>query len=319
MSNVPRLSIGLPVYNGEQYLAASLDALLAQTFDDFELVVSDNASADGTEEICRDYAERDPRLRYVRQPSNIGMAGNHNVVFALSRGELFKWASHDDLYAPTLLERCVEALDEHPDAVLSHSYVAMIEGSEPALARAIEYPLTSSSDSPSERFRSLLFDNGGDDDYGIMRADMLRRVHPYDSYYRADRTIMADVALQGRFVQVPEWLYFRRDHPGRSSNERSVRAQCAIYDAKRADRLRHPILRLYAEYVWAYVSMIRRAPVSAVERRRCFKHLAAWGTNRMAPWTAPWTDREHRPPEVERALIRVSDVLPGYHPSTESL
>ena len=110
----PRLSIGLPVYNGENYLAESLDALLGQSFEDFELIISDNASTDGTAAISRRYERLDSRVRYVRQPRNVGLAPNHNIVVEQARGELFKWASHDDVYGRELLERCVVALDENP-------------------------------------------------------------------------------------------------------------------------------------------------------------------------------------------------------------
>ena len=85
-SPAPTLSVGLPVYNGERYLAESLDALLAQTYADFELIISDNASTDGTAEICREYAARDPRIRYVRQPVNVGAGPNHNLLVPLARG-----------------------------------------------------------------------------------------------------------------------------------------------------------------------------------------------------------------------------------------
>ena len=129
MNAVPRLTIGLPVYNGENYLAESLDALLGQTFEDFELIISDNASTDATADICRRYEQLDSRVSYFRQPRNIGLAPNHNFVVEQARGELFKWASDDDLYARDLLERCVEALDENPDVVLAHSWTAMIDGS----------------------------------------------------------------------------------------------------------------------------------------------------------------------------------------------
>src|SRR5580692_5215252 len=99
MNAVPRLSIGLPVYNGEDYLAESLDALLGQTYTDFELIISDNASTDATADICRMYQEKDGRIRYIRQPNNSGSAPNHNFVSDVSHGDLFKWAGADDLYA----------------------------------------------------------------------------------------------------------------------------------------------------------------------------------------------------------------------------
>src|SRR5215472_3946539 len=105
MNAAPRLSIGLPVYNGEDYLAESLEALLGQSYEDFELIISDNASTDSTADICRRYEKQDSRIRYVRQPRNIGAGPNHNYVVRHARGELFKWAAHDDLYARDLLKR----------------------------------------------------------------------------------------------------------------------------------------------------------------------------------------------------------------------
>ena len=139
---VPRLSIGLPVYNGGRYLADSLDALLGQSYEDFELIISDNASTDDTSEICRHYESQDARIRYCRQARNIGLSPNHNFVVEAAQGELFKWASYDDLYARELLERCVEALDERPDVVLAHSWTAHIDESDAVFAAPV-YPLTS--------------------------------------------------------------------------------------------------------------------------------------------------------------------------------
>src|SRR5215470_10607997 len=201
MNAVPRLSIGLPVYNGESYLAESLDALLGQTYEDFELIISDNASADGTADICRRYGKRDSRIRYVRQARNIGAAPNHNFVFRESRGELFKWAAADDLYARDLLRHCVDALDEYPDVVLAHSWTAAVD-STGDVTQALEYPLDTDSPRAPERFRSLLFGladddslNRADDSYGVIRADVLRRVAPLNSYYHADRVMVPELAL----------------------------------------------------------------------------------------------------------------------------
>uniref|UniRef100_UPI000A3C8073 glycosyltransferase family 2 protein n=1 Tax=Streptomyces africanus TaxID=231024 RepID=UPI000A3C8073 len=243
MTDRPRLSIGLPVYNGEEYLAESLDALLGQTYEDFELVVSDNASTDGTEDICRKYAVQDSRIRYLRLPRNIGATPNHNRVFAECRGELFKWASHDDLYARDLLRRCVEALDEQPDVILAHADQAVIDADGQV---KVPYAYTLATDSPHapERFRSLLFEPGGDDFYGVIRADVLRRVKPMDSYHHADRTFVAEITLHGRFHQVPELLYFRRDHPNRAERANpSKRSRCVNLDPRRAGLL-HPTPRL---------------------------------------------------------------------------
>ena len=212
MSTVPRLTIGLPVYNGERYLAESLDSLLAQTFEDYELIISDNASTDGTADICRRYEKQDSRVRYVRQLRNIGSSPNHNFVATEGRGQLFKWASHDDVYAPELLSRCVEALDEYPQVVLAHAWTAQIDNSG-SVTKAFEYPLATGSERAPERFRSMLFGQGGDDYYGVIRARTVRAIAPQDSYHHSDRTIVAEMSLYGPFYQVPDWLYFRRVPP----------------------------------------------------------------------------------------------------------
>jgi glycosyltransferase involved in cell wall biosynthesis len=308
MNSIPRLSIGLPVYNGENYLAESLDALLGQSYDDFELIISDNASIDGTADICRHYMRQDSRISYVRQPRNIGCAPNHNFVVEQSRGELFKWASHDDLYARDLLERCVEALDEYPHVVLAHSWTAMIDSSR-AVTKAVKYPLATASLRAPDRFRSALFDKGGDDDGGVIRMDVLRRVRPHDSYHHADRTIVTEIGLYGAFYQVPDWLYFRRDHPERAERAcPTVRTRCANLDPRRADRLRHPVLRLYAEYIWGYAAAIRRAPLSPADRRECYGHLARWVASRALPKSVRGAGEA---PSVAEAVISVDAVVTG--------
>jgi glycosyltransferase involved in cell wall biosynthesis len=279
MRTAPRLSIGLPVYNGEKYLAESLDALLGQSYEDFELIISDNASTDGTAEICRPYLKQDPRIRYIRQPHNIGAAPNHNFVVGKARGELFKWTSADDLYGRDLLKCCVDALDEYPRVVLAHTWTALIDSSG-LVTEAIEYPLATASSRAPDRFRSMLYGKAGDDSYGVIRAEVLRRTSLHDSYHHADRTITAEFALHGPFYQVPDWLFFRRDNPEQLF---TIRERCAYMDPRRANRLRYPVARLYGEYAWAYIRMIRQAPLSAAERKECYRHLARWAGGRVLP------------------------------------
>jgi glycosyltransferase involved in cell wall biosynthesis len=283
----PRLSIGLPVYDGEDYLAQSLDSLLGQTYEDFELILSSNASTDGTDEICRAYAARDSRIRLFRQPTNIGAVPNHYFVFEQANGELFKWASGDDLYARDLLARCIELLDEHPEAVLAHSWTAAIDGAG-TLIQAHKYPLATDSSSASERLRSMLFGGddlpgaiNADDFYGVIRSDVLRRVKFHDSYHHADQTFMAELALHGPFQQVPDWLYFRRHHPGRAHEaKRTIRDWCANLDPKRANGLRHPTIRLVVEYIWAHYDSVHRAPLTPKERRECYQVISRWLASR---------------------------------------
>jgi glycosyltransferase involved in cell wall biosynthesis len=311
MRTVPRLSIGLPVYNGEEFLAEALDALLGQTYEDFELIISDNASADGTEEICRQYAEKDARIRYRRQARNVGATPNHNVLLDMARGELFKWASHDDLYGRDLLRRCVEALDERPELILAHSWQAIIDG-QGAVTVPLDYVHKTDAARPSVRFKSLLFEPGGDDFYGVVRTDVLRRVTPMGSYHHADRTYVAEMALHGPFHQVPELLYFRRDHPDRAERANpSKRARCANLDPKRGNPITNPTARLLAEYVWGYVHGIRATPLSSRERRACYLALAEWFASRAKPGDAGERVEDRAPVAADELSLTVDQVVAG--------
>ena len=293
--DTPTLSIGLPVYNGEHFLAEALNALLAQTYRDFELIISDNASTDRTADICREYAARDGRIRYVRQPVNIGAAPNHNALVLLARGRYFKWASHDDLYAPTLLQRCVEVLETDPEPVLVHAGDAIIDD-RGEIVRTEPYPLDTANPRPSARLRSLLYVPGGNDFYGVIRTDVLRRVDPHGSYYNADRTLVASLCLQGPFYQVPEVLYFRRDHPDRGTRASGRRARAAVLDPVRWNRWRHPMIRMYLEYVLGYVNAIRQAPLTVIESGRCLAQVTGWILSCL------WPGRERRSLESANPL-----------------
>lgn len=302
MTAVPRLSIGLAVYNGENYLAESLDALLGQTYTDFELIISDNASADSTGDICREYAQQDSRIRYFRQPRNIGSAPNHNFTIDHAGGELFKTASHDDLYARDLVERCIAALDEYPHVVLAHSWSAVIDG-DGKLTELVPYPVATDAQKASERLRSMLFDGWGDDEGGVVRTDVLRRTALHGSYHLADRTFTAELALHGPFYMVPDWLYFRREHAGQGGKRKTIRGRCANLDPRRANRLLNPVARLYAEYFLSYATAIRRAPLSPSERADCYRVLARFAAGRALPVVSRTLSRAGlAPPELGDGL-----------------
>ena len=308
MISQPRLSVGLPVYNGQRYLGEAINSLLGQTFEDFELIISDNASTDATADICQNYAKQDTRVRYFRQPKNIGLSPNHNFVVTKSRGEFFKWAAADDLYGRDLLERCVDALDKYPEVVLAHSWTAAVDGAG-NVSQAYEYPLRTDSASAPERFRSFMFGSSGlfenaeagrhnlvkvdnygilraCDEYGVIRADVLRRIAPQNSYHHSDRIVICELLLRGPFYMVPEWLYFRRDHNDRAYNG-TLRNRCEILDPRRAKRLRHPTARLVAEYLWGYVAAIQKATISSSDKRECYRQLLQWIANRAASGVLP--------------------------------
>jgi len=119
--SAPNVSIGMPVYNGEKTLVAALDSILSQTFSDFEFIISDNASTDKTEEICRQYAINDSRIRYIRQKENLGAAKNFNYVLNEASSKYFMWATSDDIKSPDFLEHNYSFLENNPDYVASTS------------------------------------------------------------------------------------------------------------------------------------------------------------------------------------------------------
>ena len=306
MTTAPRLTIGLPVYNGEKYVAESIDALLGQTYTDFELIISDNASTDGTADICPATCSRTPACA-ISASRRTSASPQPQRRRGEAQGDLFKWAAGDDLYARELVERCVDALDKYPEVVLAHCWSARIDGSD-TVTEAYQYPLNTASPDAPERFRSVLFDSGGDDDYGVIRTEVLRRTAMKESYHHADHTIIAELALHGRFYQVPDWLYFRRDHDDRAERAcPTVRSRCTNFDPLRADRLRHPLVRLYGEYVWAYIRAIRHAPLSSADRRECYRYLAQWFASRARQGGVP----EGEMPPLVKPDISIESIVAG--------
>jgi hypothetical protein len=127
MDSTPLLSIGLFVYNGERFLEETLDSILSQTFTDFELIISDNASTDRTAEISQAYARADSRISYYRNEKNMGAGWNLRRVYELATGKYFKWAAADDLLEPEFLRRCVEALESDPGCVVAYARTKEID------------------------------------------------------------------------------------------------------------------------------------------------------------------------------------------------
>lgn len=213
----PRLSIGVPAYNSEAYLAEALDSLLAQTFDDFELIVSDNGSTDATCDIARRIAARDPRVRYHRHSQNVGLAANYNGLVRMASGELFKWAPADDVCQPTYLERCIDTLDATPDAVLAYPRTQFINrAGQPLPIEDPGFPLIWLS--VAERWRYVVgAGHWVNAVLGVVRRAALLRTHLMPSYRGGDYALLGELCLLGRFVEVPETLFLRRLHPDSSS------------------------------------------------------------------------------------------------------
>jgi glycosyltransferase involved in cell wall biosynthesis len=228
---MPQVSIGLPVYNGEKYLAEALDSLLAQSFADFEIVIADNASVDATALICQAYQAGDSRIRYVRNPRNLGAAANFNRTVELSSAPLFLSVAHDDRHEPLFLERCVEVLDRDPEVVLCYTSARVIgDNGEPLrcereqnrfidshgdLVMGPERAHIGASGEPEIRFREVLWwVTWCLPMFGLMRRSLLAQTALYGNYFGADKVLLAQLALKGRFHQIPEELFCKRVHRG---------------------------------------------------------------------------------------------------------
>lgn len=271
----PRVSVGMPVYNGERYVQAALDTVLAQTFGDFELVISDNASTDATPDICREYAARDSRIRYSRNEENIGGARNHNRTIHLAAGRYFKWAHADDLCAPEFLARCVEVLEQCATVVLCYPKTRMIDAAGRPMFD-LEDGLDLRAPDPVERYRAFhrRFRSGNwwiNPMLGVMRTEALRKTRLHGSYYSADIVLLAELALLGEFYELPQRLMYRRRHPG-VSNVLSPYAMAVFEDPVNQGRVIFPRWKLLFELARA----IRVSPLALAEKLRCFPQCGLW-------------------------------------------
>jgi glycosyltransferase involved in cell wall biosynthesis len=271
-----KVSIGLPVYNGERFLAEAIESLLGQTYGDFELVISDNASTDSTGEICAAYARKDSRIRYYRTQHNIGCNPNFRRVFQLTSEEYFKWATHDDLHAPTFLEHIVAALNANPSIALCYARALMIDEAGNRLGERA-YPLNLLDPEladPAERFwRVLDIDLGSPAVYGVFRRKFLEKTPLMGTTYAADQVLLAEVALRGMFCEIPEGLMLHREHDSRSVHENPTRhALVAWVEPSKRGKLTFPMWHR----VGAYAAAIWRSSPDWRVAISCCIHLTRW-------------------------------------------
>jgi glycosyltransferase involved in cell wall biosynthesis len=271
----PAVSICLPVYNGENYVAEAIESMLAQTFVDFELIIADNASTDGTEEICRTFAEADPRVRYHRNDRNVGGARNQALAIKLSRGRYVRLSAHDDKIAPTHLGECVAVLEGRPDAVIAFTRTVVIDK-----VGAEEYQYRSTrgtADTPSRRFRELIFRNHNCDAvYGVIRGDVLRGTRPMENFIDGDKVFLCRLAFQGPFVSIDLPLFYKRFHPKNWVG--NWRDRMAWYNPDAKGKATFPNwLELFS-----ICNAVVTAPIPLLERLRCGATAVHWAM-RYAP------------------------------------
>jgi glycosyltransferase involved in cell wall biosynthesis len=211
--SVPLVSIGIPVFNGANYIRQAIDSILEQTYPNLEIIISDNASTDQTAEICNGYLNNDLRIRYYRNEKNIGAGANYDSCFNLSCGKYFKWSAHDDMIESTYIEKAVSLLEQNNEAVLCISQVRQVdENSNTIRVYDLNYPGLSST-RPSQRFRPMLMDmTGCEYFFGLFRRDSLIGSELHGNFINSDKILIAEMALRGNFIKIDEPLFLHREH-----------------------------------------------------------------------------------------------------------
>ncbi len=271
----PTVSIGLPVYNGAKFLRLALDSILAQTYTDFELIISDNASVDDTKKICLEYAANDKRIRYYRNKVTVGAARNHNRVFEVSTGKYFKWASYDDVLAPEFLEKCVSVLESNQDIALCHCYTTKIDENSVKLEQ-YDFGVRLSSNNDLDAFVDIISTKN----FawllllGVIRSSQLKRTQLLGGYISSDRTLLAEISLLGKVYVVPDCLFFRREHSASYTNKQHESYQDKIkwWSQSKQPKMILPYVILFREYLRA----ISCLPISWVKKQRCKMYVDKW-------------------------------------------
>ncbi|MAP15434.1 MAG: glycosyl transferase [Oceanibulbus sp.] len=209
---MPRLTIGLITYNGAGQISRSIESLLAQSYEDLELLIFDNASTDGTSEICARYAAKDPRVRHVIHPETISQSANFRGVLMAAKSELFMWATDDDVWGPNFAENCIVELDRHPNAVAACTKVRFRTETGAEYDARGTFTITGTS---LERMKTYL-SNPRDSArlYGVYRAEGLRRAYPEDvSVFGYDWMVVGLSMLEGDHIEAEGCELVRTANP----------------------------------------------------------------------------------------------------------
>ncbi|MBN1464484.1 glycosyltransferase family 2 protein [candidate division KSB1 bacterium] len=258
----PLVSIGMPVYNAERYVRQSIESLQNQTYDHFELIISDNASTDATIDICQELARHDERIALVRCDKNLGAAKNYNKVFHLAQGVHFKWAASDDLCAADYLARCVAVLEDDASVILAYPKTILIDEFGNKL-RDYDDGLHLKSKSASGRFLQLVYSVGECNAvFGLIRSDVLKKTRLIGNYIGSDVCLLAELSLLGRFYEIPDYLFCRRHHPGASSYHKDVKSQLQFFDPSLHGQLALQSWR----HLFEHFKSLRRADIRATQK-----------------------------------------------------
>jgi glycosyltransferase involved in cell wall biosynthesis len=266
-----RVNIALPVFNGERFLAEAIESILHQTYEDFRLILCDNASTDGTGEICRHYAGIDDRVRYLRNDQNLGAAPNFNRAFDLANAEYFKWHACDDLLAPNFLDVAVSVLDSHKDAVLFQSRVRHIDGAGNDLETSDAVRRDMDHARASKRLAAHLRSLSIWTIYGLIRSAALRRTAGFQSHQYADSVLLGELALVGPFATTDEVIFMNRRHSLRYGDTAALHPKSSSmwWDTSQTTHVKFHEWKQYT----GYAAAIRRQVPERSARLRCYSSL----------------------------------------------
>ncbi|MCJ7503433.1 MAG: glycosyltransferase [Acidobacteriia bacterium] len=265
-TRVPRVSIGMPIYNEEKYLRESLDSLLAQDYADFELIISDNASVDATQQICLEYVARDSRIRYLRCETNLGAAENFNRVFRASSGEYFMWAGGHDVWAPTYLSRCLEVLESDATIVQCNSVAQYMSQDGKEFGRTV-HQIDTRRHGLFVRANLALWQPSAFLAYSLLRSSALRQTRLMSRVLGPDLLVGFELSLLGPTAIVPEPLFFMRDNRGESSRPITRAQAMAGFHDRLYPRGTTPVGRFgWVKYLVEEMRAVMRAPLSWGQR-----------------------------------------------------
>ena len=274
--NAPTLSIGLPVYNGEEYLREAIESILTQDFDDLELLIGDNGSTDGTEAICREYVAKDARVKYFRSEVNRGAFWNYNRLFPLGRGRYWKWQAHDDVLGPGFLSRCIETLEQaSSDVVLVFPKTVIIDENSAVVDAEYICDLDFQEERAARRLQDYVVHDGEQHAvFGVYRTEAVRKTGLTGNYWGGDIGFLAELLCQGKFVELPDRLFLRRYHSGTSLvSNKDPGEVAAWFDPRKKGKNAWPRTRL----LWEISKGINRSPQSVVGKAKCEASvLRAW-------------------------------------------
>jgi len=286
-----KVTIGIPVYNGEQYIAETIESLLSQNYSNFELIIADNHSNDNTANICREFMSKDMRIKFMQYHSNVGSTRNFSRAFELSSGEYFMWASADDTFGMDYIKSCVDVLEKDPSVALCYSATNIID-SDGLLMAVYKDKFNLSNNSASQRYRKLICNlDLCNCLHGLIRASVLantRMIQPDAGAW--DCVLLAELALKGKFVQLQKPMFnrrrFARDETFEDRYARGSKMRWPHIENKRTI-ISLPICRM----IKTHVDLINDSNIEMSEKEALIRETYHCFLNRFTNWIKFEVDR----------------------------